>query len=272
MARSAEDCGTPTMNSPNFCSVSELDGILTITLQRPEVLNALHEAAHIELNSIFGDFAADPQLRIAILTGSGERAFCVGTDLKSLAATGPYTYPPGGFGGITTRFDLDKPVIAAVNGLCLGGGLEILAACDLAIADAHAQFALPEPRVGLAALGGGALHRLARQLPMKQAMWLALTGLRISADQAQAMGLVNQVVPQGGCVEAAQALAHSMLDCAPLAVECTKQVMLRSTAYPELADAMAATYPAAQRMLASEDAREGPRAFAEKRKPVWKGR
>ncbi len=260
------------MSSHSHCSVAEQDGILTITLQRPEVLHALHEAAHIELDRVFDGFASDPRLRVAILTGSGGRAFCVGTDLKSLAATGPYAYPPGGFGGITTRFDLDKPVIAAVNSLCLGGGLEILAACDLAIADAHAQFALPEPRVGLAALGGGVLQRLARQLPMKQAMWLALTGLRIGAPEAQAMGLVNQVVPTGSCVAAAQALARSMLDCAPLAIECTKQVMLQSLAYPELSEAMAATYPAAQRMLASEDAKEGPRAFAEKRTPVWKGR
>ena len=124
----------------------------------------------------FDLYAADPELRVAIVTGVGARAFCAGTDLKVRAATGRDDHPPTGFAGLTGRFDLFKPVIAAVNGLALGGGVEIVAACDLAIAAAHAEFGLPEPRVGLAALGGGVLHRLARQMPMKQAMWLALTG------------------------------------------------------------------------------------------------
>src|SRR5439155_4248564 len=144
-------------------------------LNRPEVLHSLHQAAHFECQQALDRYAADPALRVAIITGTGERDFCVGTDLKSLALTGPYEYPPGGFGGITTRFDLWKPVIAAVNGLCLGGGVEIVAACDLAIASDHAEFALAEPLVGLAALGGGALQRLAREMPMKDAMWLVLT-------------------------------------------------------------------------------------------------
>ena len=260
--------------TPDFKNIrlDREDSILTITIDRPEVLNALHLPAHVELDRAFDLYAADPALRAAIVTGTGDRAFCVGTDLKSLAVTGDYDYPPGGFAGITKRFDLWKPVIAAVNGLCLGGGVEIVAACDLAIASDHAEFALPEPRVGLAALGGGALQRLARQMPMKDAMWLVLTAQRISASDARRLSLVNEVVPRGTALERAKAIARDMLVCAPLALEASKQVMLQSVAEPDLAAAMRKHYPAAARMLASEDAREGPRAFAEKRKPQWRGR
>ena len=210
--------------------------------------------------------------KVAIVTGAGERAFCVGTDLKALALRGDYAYPPGGFGGITKRFDLWKPVIAAVNGLCFGGGVEIVAACDLAIASDHAEFALSEPRVGLAALGGGALQRLARQMPMKDAMWLVLTGKRIAAEEARRISLINEVVPRGTALARAQALARDLLACAPLALEASKQVLLQSVAEPDLGTAMRKRYPAAERMLVSEDAIEGPRAFAEKRKPRWQGR
>ena len=251
----------------------ERDGpILTLTLDRPEVLNALHLEAHVELSRAFDAYAANPELRVAIVTGAGERAFCVGTDLKSLAVTGDYEYPRGGFGGLTKRFDLWKPVIAAVNGLCLGGGVEILAACDLAIASEHAEFGLPEPRVGLAALGGGALQRLARQMPMKDAMWLVLTGKRIPAAEALRVSLINEIVPRGTALARAQQIAREMLECAPLALEASKQVLLQSGAEPDLAAAMRRVYPAAERMLSSADAKEGPRAFAEKRKPRWLGR
>ena len=251
----------------------EPDGaVLTITIDRPEVLNSLHLEAHVELSRAFDLYAAAAELRVAIITGAGERAFCVGTDLKSLARTGDYEYPRGGFAGMTRRFDLWKPVIAAVNGLCLGGGVEIVAACDLAVAADHAEFALPEPRVGLAALGGGALQRLARQMPMKDAMWLALTATRIPAEEARRISLVNEVVRKGDALARARAIAQEMLACAPLALEASKQVMLQSAAEPDLETAMRRRYPAAERMLASEDAREGPRAFAEKRKPRWRGR
>lgn len=255
-----------------YCRLERDGAVLIITLDRPEVLNALNERAHVELNRAFDHYAADTALRVAIVTGAGERAFCVGTDLKELAMSGDYAYPPGGFAGITKRFDLWKPVIAAVNGLCLGGGVEIVAACDLAIASDHAEFALPEPRVGLAALGGGALQRLARQMPMKAAMWLVLTGKRIAADEARRIDLVNEIVPRGMALARAREIAQDMLDCAPLSLEASKQVMHQSIAEPDLAAAMRRRYPAAERMLGSEDAREGPRAFAEKRKPRWLGR
>ena len=255
-----------------FCRVARDGHLLIITIDRPEVMNALHPPAHAELARAFDLYAAVPELRVAIITGAGERAFCVGTDLKVRAATGRDDHPASGFAGLTGRFDLFKPVVAAVNGLALGGGVEIVAACDLAIAAEHAEFGLPEPRVGLAALGGGVLHRLARQMPMKQAMWLALTGRRISAEEAMRLGLINQVVPAEDLQPTIRALANDLLACAPLALEATKQVMLQGLAEPDLAKAIDARYPAAERMLASEDAREGQRAFVEKRTPRWSGR
>lgn len=253
------------------CKVERRDQILTITLNRPEVLNAMNPEAHFELDEVFDLYAADPDIHVAIITGAGDRAFCVGTDLKELARTGDHRKPPGGFCGITTRFNLYKPVIAAVNGLCLGGGTEIVAGCDLAIASDRAEFGLPEPRVGLAALGGGALQRLAREMPMKDAMMLVLTGKRINAREAQRISLINDVVPHNALMDAARKLAGDILACAPLAVQASKQVMLQSRDMA-LQASMKASYTAARQMLASQDALEGPRAFAEKRQPRWTGR
>jgi enoyl-CoA hydratase/carnithine racemase len=256
----------------HFCRYEVEGPLLTLTIERPEVLNAFHPDAHREFHDAFNLYAADPDLRVAIITGAGERAFCVGTDLKALSATGDHAKPPTGFAGITHRFDLWKPLIAAVNGLCLGGGMEILAACDIGIAAAHAQFGLPEPRVGLAALGGGLLQRLPRQIGMKDAMALVLTGNHVSAAEARRIGLVNEVVPADGLMSRARELARDILKCAPLAVQASKQVMLMSLAQANLAATMHEQYPLAQRMLESADAREGPTAFAEKRTPEWTGR
>ena len=253
--------------------ITERDGPLSwITINRPKALNALNLAPHRELAAAFDAYAADSALRVAIITGAGERAFCVGSDLKARAETNADDHPPTGFAGLTHRFDLFKPVIAVVNGLAIGGGVEIVVACDLAIAAEGAEFSLPEPRVGLAALGGGGLQRLARFLPLKQAMDLVLTGRRITATDAKAIGLINDVVRAEELRTSVRAYAMQIVEGSPLAVRASKQVMLQSLAMPDLHDALRATYTDAERMLASEDAREGQRAFVERRKPQWQGR
>jgi crotonobetainyl-CoA hydratase len=246
--------------------------ILFITIDRPRALNALDPAAHFALAAAFDAFAADASLRVAVITGSGERAFCVGSDLKARAETNADVHPPTGFGGITHRFDLDKPIIAAVNGLALGGGVEIVAACDMAIAASHVEFGLPEPKVGLAAIGGGGLQRLARALPLKHAMDLILTGRRVGAEEARIMGLISRVVPSDQLLNEARSMAEAVVSGAPLAIAASRAVMRESLTMPDLRHALRNRYPEIIRMEASEDAKEGQRAFIEKRAPSWIGR
>ena len=241
-----------------------------ITIDRPEVRNALHPPAHAELAAAFDDFAADDTLAVAVIRGAGEKAFCVGSDLKYRVETGANPVPPTGFAGLCERYDLAKPVIAAVNGDAIGGGLEIVLACDLAIAVEGARFGLPEPRIGLCAHGG--LHRLARQIPYKSAALLAFTGRLFGAHEALAMGLLNEVAPREAFEASVDALVADVAACAPLALQATKEMMHEGLTEPSVEAAFARSYPAYERMLASEDAREGPRAFMEKRAPVWRGR
>jgi crotonobetainyl-CoA hydratase len=250
---------------------TEAEGpVLTIRIDRPGVRNALHPQAHAEMAAALDAFAADDALRVAVLTGAGDRAFCAGSDLNVRAETSRDDMPATGFGGITERFDLFKPVIAAVNGDAIGGGLEIVLACDIAVAADGARFGLPEPKVGLAAAGG--LHRLARAIPDKWAMELALTGRLFGAGEALRLGLINRVVPRNDLEPTVRALAAEIAANAPLSVQATKQMLRQGLDHASLRDAFAARYPAYDAMLVSEDAVEGPRAFAGKRKPVWKGR
>ena len=257
---------------PEFCRV-ERDGPVTlVTIDRPEVMNALHPPANLELEQVFDDFCGDPDQWVAILTGAGDRAFSAGNDLKFQAGSdGRVAVPAKGFAGLTARFDNDKPLIAAVNGVAMGGGFEIALACDLIVAAETATFALPEPRVGLAALAGG-IHRLPRQIPLKQAMGMLLTGRRVSAAEGQQLGFVNEVAPPGELMAAARRWAAAILECAPLSVRASKQAALDGLAHASLADAMAGSYDGLRAMVRSEDFKEGPRAFAEKRKPKWQGR
>jgi enoyl-CoA hydratase/carnithine racemase len=253
-----------------FTKYEKRDRIAFITLNRPEVMNALHPPCHEELDRIFDDFAADSETWVAILTGAGDKAFSAGNDLKWTTQHGVPTLPKSGFGAITRRFELVKPLIAAVNGFALGGGFEIALACDLIIAAQHARFGVPEPRVGLMAAAGG-VHRLPRQIPLKIAMGMMLTGRHITAAEAQRLGIVNEVVPAETLLPAAERWAREILECSPLSVRASKEAAMASLQL-SIAEAMDTHLEGEKRLWASDDAREGPRAFAEKRKPIWKGR
>jgi len=257
---------------PDFCKAERDGRILTVTIDRPEVMNSLHPMANAELGEVFDDFAADPDLWVAIITGAGDRAFSAGNDLKFTAqGSGDLAVPPRGFGGLTSRFDLEKPVIAAVNGVAMGGGFEIALACDIIVASEKAIFALPEPRVGLAALAGG-IHRLPRQIGLKHAMGMLLTGRRVSAPEGVQLGFVNEVVAHDDLLPAARRWAEQIAECAPLSVRASKEAALAGLDAPSLEEAINRRYEAIVTMVKSDDFKEGPRAFAEKRQPVWKGR
>jgi len=250
------------------------DRIAYVTLNRPEVMNSLHLPAHEELWEVWCDFRDDPEMWVAILTGAGDRAFSTGNDLKYTAAQSggleaEHVPPPGGFGGITNRFECYKPIIAAVNGYALGGGFEIALACDIIIAAEHARFGLPEPTVGLIA-GAGGIHRLPRHIPLKISMGMILTGRHITVQEAHQLGIVNEVVPFNELIPCAESWAREILRCAPLSVRASKEGVMKGLDLP-LEAAMNNNYYLYQMMLQSEDAVEGPKAFAEKREPRWKG-
>ena len=253
-----------------FCAVEKANHVMTVTINRPDRLNALHPPANVELGQVFDEFAADDDLWVAIITGAG-RAFSAGNDLRYQAEGGARADAPRGFGGLTSRFDCEKPIIAAVNGIAMGGGFEIALACDLIIASDAAIFALPEPKVGLAALAGG-LQRLPRAIGPKRALGMILTGRRVSAQEGYELGFVNEVVPGDQLMAKANGWAEQILSCSPLSIRASKDVVYRSLDMESLAESMAAPYESVRRLVKSEDFIEGPRAFSEKRPPNWKGR
>lgn len=255
------------------------DGVLLVTMDRPEARNALSRAMNRELIAVWEDFRDDPECRVAILTGAGDRSFCAGADLKEVAAYYRSMTPAErrqkardepGLGGITRNLDPGKPIIAAVNGHCLAGGLELALACDIRIASENASFGLPEVRWGLMP-GSGGSQRLPRTIAMGMALEMLLTGEAIDAQAAAACGLVNRVVPQPKLLDEAFALARRIIRAAPLSVRAVRAAAHEGLEM-SLEDGLELEQERAEPLRRSEDVQEGLRAFAEKRDPAWKGR
>ncbi len=252
------------------------DHVLEVTLNRPKA-NAIDARMSRELGAAFARLREDEQLRVAIVTGQGEKFFSAGWDLKAAALDGEDESTDqgvGGFAGLTEVFDLNKPVIAAVNGLAVGGGFELALACDMIVACESASFFLPETSIGVVADAGG-VQRLPRRIPHAIAMDLLLTGRRMPASEAAHHGLVNYVTTAADLIPRARAIAQSIVDGAPLSVQAIKE-MVRGMEGMSVEEAMRVTrarsFPVYARMLNSEDHTEGPKAFVQKRKPVWLGR
>ncbi|QUM73430.1 enoyl-CoA hydratase-related protein [Sphingopyxis granuli] len=251
--------------------------ILIVTINRPEARNAVNAAVHVGIGTALDEAESDPEIRVVIITGAGDKAFCAGADLVALSRGGALApedkaQQAWGFGGFAAH-PISKPVIGAVNGFAFGGGCELALMCDLIVAAENAQFGLPEVKVGLFAAAGGAF-RIVKQLPPKLAMEHLLTGDPFDAETALRHGFANRVVPLAELMPTAIALAEKIAGNAPLSVQASKRVALRMQDGQIAGDDAHWADNSRERkaLMASEDAREGPRAFAEKRKPVWKAR
>jgi len=254
--------------------VSRREAVLEVTLDRPRA-NAIDAATSRLLGEVFTSFRDDPGLRVAIFTGTGERFFCAGWDLAAAAEGEAYEsdYGAGGFGGFPELPGLDKPVIAAVNGMAVGGGFELVMSSDLVVAADHATFFLPEAAVGVIPDAGTV--RLPKLLPGPLATEMLIAGRRLTAPEALQFGLVNEVVASPELLDTARGMADRIVALAPLAVAAILDIRQRTearTVQEGLALMRSGEIESYRRMLASEDAEEGPRAFAEKRDPVWRGR
>ncbi|MEP1521368.1 enoyl-CoA hydratase-related protein [Ascidiaceihabitans sp.] len=255
--------------SYEFITTEKRGHILVVTMNRPDVYNAVHVDMHIEMSRCWDEFAADQDLWVAVLTGAGDKAFSAGNDLKATAMGGnKKPMPDTGFAGLSSRFDLEKPIIAAVNGFAMGGGFETALSCDILIASENAKFALPEVKVGFFAAASG-VQRLSRYIGRLAAQEMMFTGRTIMADEALKMGCINEVVPHADLMDRAMAKAEELCTVSPSAVKATKRVL---NAMME-GDGMAASIAHSREVIAdlskTDDFKEGVLAFVEKRKPNW---
>jgi len=264
--------------APDYEKITyEKDGrIAIVTINRPERMNAIDPQTSFELNAAMTDFKDDDDLWVAILTGAGEKAFSAGNDLVTMSEmmAGKVKFPReitrAPFGGITRNFECWKPMIAAINGYCLAGGLEIAISCDIRVAAEHAKFGVPEVTRAIIP-GAGGTQRLPRMLPTGMALELLITGGRFDAEWALRYGLVNYVVPADQVMPKARELAEAICQNGPLAVRAVKESALTGLE-KNLADGLDGENEFSRRVVTTEDAREGPLAFAQKRKPEYKGR
>jgi crotonobetainyl-CoA hydratase len=257
----------------DFLKVSRNGAILEIVLDRPKA-NAIDSHLSVEMGQVFADFRDDPDQRVAILTGAGDKFFSGGWDLKAAAKDEEYFgyYGEGGFGGFAELKGLLKPVICAVNGLAVGAGFEMLLRADFVIAAEHARFMLPEVRIGIAPDIAAIL--LPKLLPRQKALEILMTGRQFSAHELASLGLVNEVVSAEQLMARSRAFARELLCAAPLSLEAVKETLNRTQelSFEESCAALRSqTWPAFMKMLASDDSKEGAKAFVEKRKPNWKG-
>ncbi len=245
--------------------------VVILTINRPEARNAINGPVSLAMSGFMDELAEDPDCWVVVITGSGDKAFSAGMDLKAFASGegGDIMGASGGFGGLTQR-TFPKPIIAAVNGSALAGGFEIMLSCDLVVAAEHATFGIPEAKRGLIA-GAGGLIRMPKRLPIAIALELAMTGDAIDAARAFELGLVNRVVPSSVVIEEAVSLADRIAANAPLAVRYSKSVMKQAAELSE-AEGWKINAEAVGVVFTSADAMEGPVAFAEKRPPNWQGK
>ena len=258
--------------SYEFIKTERIGHILRVTMNRPEVYNAVHLPMHEEMADCWDAFAADDDLWVAVLTGAGDKAFTAGNDLKATAQGGSKKgLPPSGFAGLSSRFDLEKPLIAAVNGFAMGGGFETALSCDIILASEHAKFALPEVKVGFFASASG-VQRLSRYIGRLAAQEMMITGRTILADEALRLGCCNEVLPADKLMDRAMELAEQICTVSPSSVKATKRILNSMAVADGLPESLLYSREVQADLAQTEDFKEGVQAFVEKRKPNWVNR